>query len=239
MSETVEFVLDGETIRGREGQSILEAAQESGHYIPRLCYHPDLVPHGSCRVCTVYVNGRPQSACTTPISTGIIVENDSPRVLELRRSIIDMLFVEGNHFCMFCEKSGNCELQALAYRFGITAPKYPYQFPKRDLDTTHPAVMIDRNRCILCGRCVRASRDVDGKHVFQFVGRGRDKRIAVNGRMGLVDSDVALTDKAIEVCPVGAILRKREGFAVPIGQRKFDVLPIGSEIEAPQAEAED
>ena len=76
----------------------------------------------------------------------------------MRRDVIDMLFVEGNHFCMFCEKSGNCELQALAYRFGITAPKYPFAFPQRELDASHPEIFIDRNRCILCGRCVRASR---------------------------------------------------------------------------------
>jgi [NiFe] hydrogenase diaphorase moiety small subunit len=232
MSDSITFIIDGTEVEGQPGQSVLEAAQAAGHYVPRLCYHPDLVPHGSCRVCTVLVNGRPQSACTTPISPGIVVENDSDQVMAMRRDLIDMLFVEGNHFCMFCEKSGNCELQALAYRFGITAPKYPYQFPERDIDATHPDVLVDHNRCILCARCVRASREVDGKRVFQFVGRGRDKRVAVDGKAGLGSTSADIADRAIEVCPVGAILRKGVGFAVPVGERDYDHAPIGSDVEA-------
>jgi [NiFe] hydrogenase diaphorase moiety small subunit len=163
------------------------------------------------------------------------VENDAPQLGKLRANLIEMLFVEGNHFCMFCEKSGNCELQALAYRFGIMAPKYPYQFPERELDATHPEIFLDRNRCVLCARCVRASKSVDGKNVFQFVGRGQAKRIAVDARAGLADTDAVATDKAISVCPVGAILRKRVGFAVPIGRRLYDHEPIGSQIENPAA----
>jgi [NiFe] hydrogenase diaphorase moiety small subunit len=231
MSSTIEFVIDGKEIKGEAGQTILEAAQQAGVYIPRLCYMKGLVPHGSCRVCTVLVNGRPQSACTQPISPGMVVESDTEKVTALRKNLIEMLFVEGNHFCMFCEKSGNCELQALAYRFGIAAPKYPYMFPKRDIDMSHPDVFIDRNRCVLCGRCVRASRDVDGKHVFDFVGRGAHKRIAVNAEAVLADTNLAVTDKAAEACPVGAIVKKRVGYAVPVGQRLYDHKPIGSEIE--------
>jgi [NiFe] hydrogenase diaphorase moiety small subunit len=114
----------------------------------------------------------------------MIIENDTEQDVQPASNIVEMLFVEGNHFCMFCEKSGNCELQAMAYRFGITAPKYPYLFPKREVDASHPDVLIDHNRCILCARCVRASRDVDGKHVFEFVGRGPDKRSRSTPRRG-------------------------------------------------------
>ena len=160
------------------------------------------------------------------------MENESAPVQAYRRDIVDMLFVEGNHYCMFCEKSGECELQALAYRLGITAPKYPYQFPTRDVDASHPDIFIDRNRCVLCGRCVNASRDVDGKNVFQFVGRGSDKRIAVDAEANLAGTDLDAADKAADVCPVGAILRKRVGYAVPIGERKYDHEPIGSDVEA-------
>jgi [NiFe] hydrogenase diaphorase moiety small subunit len=142
-----------------------------------------------------------------------------------------MLFVEGNHFCMFCEKSGECELQALAYRFGITAPRYPFMFPRREVDASHPDVMIDRNRCVLCGRCVRASRELDGKNVFGFVGRGRSKRIAANAATGLGDTDAEARDLAVAACPTGALLVKRSGFAVPVGRRTFDHRPIGSEVE--------
>lgn len=232
MSETMKLTIDGVEIEARPGQTILEAADEAGIYIPRLCYLKGLVPFGSCRVCTVLVNGRPQAACTQPVSPGIVVENESDRVKQLRRDLIDMLFVEGNHFCMFCEKSGNCELQAMAYRFGITAPKYPYMFPKREVDASHPDILIDHNRCIRCARCVRASRDLDGKEVFGFVNRGPHKELAVNARARLADTTADVTDKAVEVCPVGAILKKRTGYQTPIGQRLYDHEPIGSEIEA-------
>jgi [NiFe] hydrogenase diaphorase moiety small subunit len=231
LSEKITFILDGAAVQGEAGQTIMQAADALGIYIPRLCAHKDLETFGSCRVCTVLVNGRAQAACIQTVAEGIMVENRSERVLKLRRDIIEMLFVEGNHFCMFCEKSGNCELQALAYRFGILEPKYPYQFPQRDLDATHPDVFIDRNRCILCGRCMRASRDIDKKNVFQFVGRGPRKRIAVNSRTGLGDTNASVTDKAMEVCPVGAILKKRVGYAVPFGRRLYDRAPIGTDIE--------
>ncbi|HID75995.1 MAG TPA: NADP oxidoreductase, partial [Planctomycetaceae bacterium] len=134
-----------------------------------------------------------------------------------------------------CEKSGSCELQALAYRFGITAPRYPYLWPQRELDASHPDIFIDRNRCILCARCVRASRDVDGKHVFGFYGRGPGKRVAVNAHARLADTDAAVTDKALEVCPVGALVPKHQGFTVPIGQRPFDQRPIGSDTQPEKA----
>lgn len=231
MSNTITFTIDGVEVTAQPGQTIMEAADAAGVYIPRLCAMDELTPHGSCRVCTVMVNGRPQAACTQPVAEGMVVENDTEQLLAIRRDIIDMLFVEGNHFCMFCEKSGNCELQALAYRFGIASPKFPYLFPKRGVDATHPDIFIDRNRCILCGRCVRASRDIDGKNVFEFVGRGIDKQVAVNAEANLADTDIAATDEAVNVCPTGALLKKRVGYAVPIGQRKYDHNPIGSEIE--------
>jgi [NiFe] hydrogenase diaphorase moiety small subunit len=235
MNDTIHLIIDGVEIQGRPGQTILEAAEDAGVYIPRLCHLKGLIPHGSCRVCTVRVNGRPQAACTQPINEGMIVENDSEAIMKVRRDIIEMLFVEGNHYCMFCEKSGNCELQAMAYRFGIAAPKHPYQFPKRAVDASHPDVMIDHNRCILCARCVRASRDLDGKNVFQFVGRGATKRVAVNAKSRLADTNLDVADQAVEVCPVGAILRKRVGFVTPVGKRLYDHEPIGSDVETPAA----
>ena len=233
MSKTVTFLLDGEVIECSDGLTIMEAADAAGKYIPRLCSHKDLEPHGSCRVCTVLVNGRSQAACTQPVAEGINVESASEKVASIRKDIIEMLFVEGNHYCMFCEKSGSCELQALAYRFGIAAPRFPYQFPKRDVDASHPDIYLDRNRCILCGRCVRASRELDGKNVFQFVGRGPNKKIAVNAQARLGDTDAERADRAFDICPVGAILRKRVGYSVPVGRRLYDQEPIGSDVEKP------
>jgi len=195
-----------------------------------------LSPAGHCRVCTVRINGRPQAACIQPIAPGMVVQNDTEELRAMRRDLIDMLFVEGNHFCMFCEKSGGCELQALAYRFGITAPKYPFTFPQLELDASHPEIFVDRNRCILCGRCVRASDELDGKSVFGFVGRGVHKRVAVDSARGLGGTDAKPDDQAIAACPTGSLLVKRVGYAVPVGQRRYDREPIGSEIERSRPE---
>jgi len=233
MSE-IKFTIDGVEVTGQQGQTIMEAADAAGVYIPRLCAHKDLSPFGSCRVCTVMVNGRPQTACTQPVADGMTVENDTEQITAIRRDIVDMLFVEGNHFCMFCEKSGNCGLQALAYRLGITAPRFPFMFPKRNVDASHPDIWIDRNRCVLCARCVRASRDLDGKGVFGFVNRGPEKRVAVNADANLKDTSADVTDQAVDMCPVGALLKKRVGYKVPVGQRKYDHQPIGSDIEQAQ-----
>lgn len=231
----ITFILDGKTVQASPGQTILKAAEAAGIYIPRLCAYRDLIPHGSCRVCSVRVNGRIQASCVQNVSEGAVVENETPEIQEFRRNIIDLLFVEGNHYCMFCEKSGMCELQALAYRFGITVPKYAYLNPRREIDLSHPDVYLDHNRCILCGRCVRVSQDLDQKNVFQFIGRGHRKRLQVNGE-ALAATDLKVTDAVIAACPVGALLKKRAAYAVPVGRRPFDHQPIGSEVELRKGE---
>ena len=237
MPKTVTLTIDGTRVEAQPGETIIEAADAAGHYIPRLCHKPGLESFGSCRLCTVMVNGRPCSACTTPAANGMVVENDVKSIRQFRKIIIEMLFVEGNHFCMFCEKSGNCELQAMAYRFGIAAPRYPYLWPEREVDASHPDILIDHNRCILCGRCVRTSRDVDGKHLFDFVERGTKKRIGVNAQACLADTNADVSDEALDACPVGALLRKRVGYQKPVGQRLYDIQPIGSDIESKVAQS--
>ena len=119
----------------------------------------------------------------------------------------------------------------MAYRLDMTAStRFPYLEPCRDLDASHSDIALDTNRCISCGRCIRASQDVDGKGVFGYVGRGIHRRVAVNGA-DLAHTDAALTDAAIGVCPVGCIIRKGEGFSTPIGSRHFDHGLIGHDIE--------
>ena len=232
MSEAVfEFHIDGVAVAARPGQTIMEAADAAGIYIPRLCDVEGLRHQGGCRVCTVKSGGRSVSACTQPAEPGLMVENDTPARNRVRRDLVEMLFHEGNHLCPICEKSGNCELQAMAYRLEMTAPThFPYLEPCRTLDASHPDIALDTNRCISCGRCIRASQDLDGKGVFGYVGRGIHRRVAVNGA-DLAATDAALADAAMAVCPVGCIIRKGEGFAVPIGARAFDHGLIGQEIE--------
>lgn len=223
------FLVDGVQVPFAAGQTILEAALAAGVWIPHLCFHPDFEPHGSCKVCAVTVDGRPVSACTVKAAAGQDVRSETPEIRTQRRTLLQMLFVEGNHFCPGCEKSGNCTLQALAYDAEMLTPHFDPFFPDRPVDASHPDALIDFNRCILCALCVRASRDVDGKTVFAIAGRGADARLVVNAPSGrLADTDFSAEDRAAHVCPVGAILIKRVGFKVPIGQRLYDEAPIAT-----------
>lgn len=216
--------IDGREIPFAAGQTIMDAALAAGIYIPHLCHKPGLTPHGSCRLCTVEVNGRNAAACTQPAADDQSIDSDTVALNDVRKTIIQMLFIEGNHLCPSCEKSGDCTLQAVAYYLGMLDGHFPQFFPRREVDASHPDIVLDRDRCILCEQCVRASREIDGKDVFAISGRGIQASLIVNAPSGrLADTDITVTDVAAHVCPVGAILIKGHGFDVPIGQRTFDM----------------
>lgn len=219
--------IDGQTIPFEDGQTVIEAASAAGVYIPHLCHKPGYTPHGSCKLCTVKVNGRNCSACTFPAADGQTIINNSAELLHDRRRITQMLFVEGNHYCPSCEKTGHCDLQGVAYHLNMLDNHFPHFYPQREVDASHPDILIDHNRCIFCNLCVRASQQKDGKQVFAIAGRGINKRLIVNSPSGkLKDSDIHVDDQAAHVCPTGAILIKRTGYQVPIGQRRYDHQPI-------------
>jgi [NiFe] hydrogenase diaphorase moiety small subunit len=228
-----EFTIDEEPVPFTPGQTILEAAKAAGVYIPHLCFNSEFKAHGGCKLCTVLVNGRTQTACTHKAAVGLEVDVDTPELNAMRRSLVQMLFIEGNHFCPGCEKSGSCQLQALGYEFEMMSPHFVELYPHREVDASHSDVFIDFNRCILCELCVRASRDVDRKDVFAIAGRGLDAKLIINsptGRLG--DSAFAVTDRAANVCPVGAIVVKGVGFKTPIGDRRYDLESIGAEADS-------
>ena len=218
------FLLDGVRVPFDDGDTVIAAAARAGHEIPHLCWHPALGQSGACRLCTVRVDGRLAAACTTRAADGQVVECRSGDLDERRRLLVQLLFVEGNHFCPGCEKSGDCRLQDAGYAFGVTGPGFEEFYPRRPVDASHPDVWLDLNRCILCKLCLRASREVDGKGVFAISGHGVGTHIVVDSASGLLgDSRLAADDLAAHICPVGAILPKRRGYAVPIGARPADL----------------
>lgn len=236
---TKTFKLDGQDVPFQDGQTIIQAALDAGHYIPHLCHHPEFKPHGSCKLCTVKVNGRETASCTMAAAEGQVVESETEQLNAERRALTQMLFVEGNHFCPSCEKSGDCQLQATAYHLGMMDTHYDHFFPNRPLDASHDEYLLDFNRCILCSLCVRASRDVDGKNVFALAGRGIKTHLIVNAVSGrLADTAFSAVDKAANVCPVGVILPKKRGFKVPIGERTFDKQPIDVYVDSRMARKE-
>ncbi len=227
MSNGNTILVDGLEVPFDPGQTIMDAALAAGIYIPHLCHNPEFRPHGSCRVCTVKVDGRVVAACTMPAGNGQVVESNTPELMEQRRSVVQMLFVEGNHVCPACEVSGNCQLQAVAYYVGMVTPHFDHFYPRRPIDASHSDYYVDFNRCVLCELCVRASRDVDGKNLFAVSGRGTESHLVINSPTGkLGDTDFTAYDKAAHVCPVGAILPKHRGYERPIGRRLYDQQPI-------------
>lgn len=225
----IHFTVDGKPCVAHPGQTIVEAANANGVWIPVLCRYEGLKPAGSCRICTVRVAGRFMAACTQPVTEGMAVENEVPDLEDMRKALVEMLFVEGNHFCPSCEKSGNCELQALGYRYRLTAPRFPYLWPGRAIDAGSPFLMLEHNRCVQCRRCVQGVTAKDGRKVFAAVERGGRVSIEIDAKLAAKLSEEEAR-RAMDLCPVGAIIKKRTGFAVPIGKRKYDHDPIGSEV---------
>jgi len=230
MNNEIKFQIDGKIIPAEKGQTIVEAAHANGIYIPTLCNFKGVKPKGSCRMCTIKINGKFMTACTTPIADGMEVENNTEEINDIRKSIIELLFVSGNHFCPACEKSGNCELQALAYRYQMMVPRFPFLFPKKEVDAGSPKIIKDQNRCILCKRCIKTIKDEDGRHYFAYKNRGSKLEVVLDKKLGQEMTD-ELAKLAMENCPVGSIIYKEIGFEKPIGKRKYDKKPIGSEIE--------
>jgi len=230
MTTSIKLKIDGKLVTAEQGQSIVEAAKANGIYIPTLCNYEGLPSKGCCRMCTVKINNRYMTSCTTPAADGMEIESNTSEINDIRKGIIELLFVTGNHFCPACEKSGNCELQALAYRYQMMVPRFPYTFPRKEVDGSSPKIIKEQNRCIMCKRCIKAIKDKDGKSYFAFKYRGRKLEVVLDKVLGEEITDT-LAKKAMETCPVGSIIYKELGYDVPIGKRKYDKTPIGSEID--------
>ncbi|MEJ2595077.1 MAG: 2Fe-2S iron-sulfur cluster-binding protein, partial [bacterium] len=216
MDNRIQFRIDNKPIYAEKGQTIVEAARNNGVYIPTLCNFPEVKPKGCCRMCTIKINNRLMTACTTPASDGMEVLSDIDEINDIRKSIIELLFVTGNHFCPSCEKSGNCELQALAYRFQMMVPRFPYVYPQKSIDASSPKIIKDQNRCILCRRCIKTLTDKNGRHYFAYRNRGGKLEVILDREMGKTMPD-EIAMEAMENCPVGSIIYKEKGYDVPIG----------------------
>ena len=231
MANKIPILINGKKYEAKEGQNLVNAIRAAGAEVPSLCYYEHIDPPlGTCRVCTVMVNGKPTAACTTIVRPGMEIVTDTKELEDVRKGMVEMLFAEGNHFCPACEKSGNCELQAMGYKYQMMVPRFPYEFEEKEVDAKASKLYIDRNRCILCKRCVRSIKSNDGKSIFAFKGRGHKAMINIDHNLANQMTDEEAMH-AMETCPVGSILRKERGYVDPIGSRKFDHKPIGSEIE--------
>lgn len=215
--KTVHIVMDGREISVDQGMSILDAARQNDIPIPTLCHHPHLSAYGGCRLCVVEVDGSPRLAagCVTPVRDGMQIVTANERILHYRRTILEFLFAERNHNCMICPASGDCELQALAYQLQMDHLTVPASFEPFTMDVTSPCLSFDHNRCILCGRCVRACWEISGTRVLNFIHRGPETRIGFDFDGPRGGSTCHACGICLQVCPTGAIVnRYRTHYAV-------------------------
>ena len=211
---TVNLTINGQKVQARAGQTVLEAATAAGIYIPTLCHHPALAPIGACRICLVEISRfQPlYPACTYEVSEGLAVQTHSERVEKVRRFVLEMLFAERNHYCMVCERSGNCELQDLGYRYGLdhwTYPTYVEPFP---VDASRDTFLMDHNRCVLCRRCVRACAELVANHTLGLRQRGARTMINADLDLPLGESSCVECGTCLQVCPTGALIDKRSAY---------------------------
>ena len=227
--KNVSFKIDGRDCTAEKGQNLIEAAKQNGVFIPTLCHFKHLNPLGSCRVCTVKNNGKTIAGCTINVDDGMDIEVNTPELLDTRKAILEMMFVEGNHFCPSCEKSGDCEMQNLGYETGIRYTRFPHLFVDRIVDARPERIVVNQNRCIKCKRCIEEIKTNDGNSVFSFTNRGNSTLVSVDYEQEAKLSD-AEAAYAMHICPTGSILVKGKSFGKPFGNRLFDHTNEGKNI---------
>ncbi|AEB08931.1 formate dehydrogenase subunit alpha [Desulfobacca acetoxidans] len=202
--------IDGRIVDYISGETILEAARRAGIYtIPTLCHLKDTKPTGSCRVCVVEVEGwrTLAPACATAAAAGMVIKTDSERVTAARKMVIELLLASGNHNCLICEANGECELQALAYRYNIPAPSFafPPETPYH-LEDNKNLIRRDLSKCIMCGRCVRACKERQVNNAISIGYRGSHNKIVTMADSSYGDSDCVFCGECVQACPVGALV---------------------------------
>jgi NADH-quinone oxidoreductase subunit G len=208
--ETVTLTIDGQQVTVEKGKTVLQAAIASGISVPYYCYHPGISIDGSCRVCIVKVEKMPklQTSCSTTCTEGMVVSTRTQDVIDARAGVFEFLLVNHPLDCPVCDKGGECPLQDFSYQFGPDLSRM--DFPRREFDGNGvkadvdfgPTLMLNRNRCILCTRCVRFMRDIDSDAQINIIDRGNGSQIATFQEEGVHS---LLSGNLMDVCPVGAI----------------------------------
>ncbi len=210
----VHITIDGLAGEVPAGSTVLEAAQRLGVDIPTLCHHPAIAPIGSCRVCLVQVEKQRvlQPACTFPVSEGMVVHSRSEQVVDARRFVLQLLFSERNHFCMFCQMSGSCELQSLAYEYGLDHWEFDRAYPHYEVDASRKYFVHEPNRCILCRRCIRVCEQLVGNSTLGLKARGVKTEVIADLDVPFGESSCVSCGTCLQVCPTGALDDRSSAF---------------------------
>ena len=212
MESKVTLTINGSQVSSRQGMTILEVARENGIDIPTLCYLEDLPPMGACRLCVVEVEGSRTlvASCHTPVTEGMVVQTHSPRVLDTRKILLELMMASHPDSCLICDKANMCELRKIAADLEIGLPRFrarKHYYPTED---ENPYIIRDMSKCILCRRCVVACDNLKGEKMFSIAYRGFDSKV-VYGCDQPVDKEACQDcDTCIALCPSGALRKPRK-----------------------------
>ena len=209
--EMITLTINGQTVQAPKNATILEAARSAGIHIPTLCYHSELAPEGACRLCVVEATGARTlvASCVYPVAEGMIVKTNTDKVRAARRMVVELLLANHPKDCLACQKSGDCELQNIAADLGLRKIRFEGGARKaHTIDASNPCLVRDQEKCILCGRCIRVCRDVQGMSVYSFAERGFDTIVSTAFEQDLGKVECSYCGQCASVCPTGAIVEK-------------------------------
>ncbi|MGD0354846.1 MAG: molybdopterin-dependent oxidoreductase [Dehalococcoidia bacterium] len=213
MSE-ITLTINGKQVKGNQGDTVLAVCEANGIKLPTLCHYKGLTDVGACRLCLVEIEKerKPVPACLYPARDGIVVVTSNEKLERYRRLVLELLFTERNHLCAYCVASGDCELQSLAYTYQMDSTRYQYSWPNLVVDSSHPYVVFDHNRCILCGRCIRTCDEITGAHALDFGKRGWKTTVSADINQPLGESSCISCGGCFQACPTGAIFSKGSAY---------------------------
>jgi len=212
--ETITITLDGVEVSGYSGMTILDLAQESGVDIPTLCNNPHLTPTGACRICLVEEERSRAllAACVTPISSGMVINTQSPRVVERRKVIIKLMLASHPDSCLVCDKGNRCQLREIASEMGIGLIEFQRIPQYGAIEEVNPFIERDLSKCVLCGKCIRADQELVVEGAIDYIHRGPTSMPATLNSMPLEKSECTFCGTCVALCPTGALIEKERAY---------------------------
>ena len=204
---TVTLTINGQEVTVPAGTTVLDASVQAGHFIPTFCHDPANPGYGGCRICVVEIKGARNlpASCVTAAANGMVVETESPAVVEARTTILELILANHPVDCMTCEKASDCRLQDYAYRYDVKGGGFDGEKKDFELDKSNPYIVRNMNKCILCGKCVRTCEQVEDRAVINFAYRGFKTKVSTAMDSNLAKSDCVSCSRCVSVCPVGAL----------------------------------